>query len=309
MISFDKIPDALQSSVSQSREAIEAGLSYVRSSVSGLPLLSSLVASQQGSNAQNETHYFLVPYRVEPCGYILFTIKRLPEGYGAVNDLPQVRVFHLPSLGAEKQIEAMIMQSLVTQLRSTEDSQELTLADRLRTMADEIDIQSKRVTGGLLIIGGIAAVVNPVVGVAIMAKALLPSLGAAASREGLRHAASKLTAWNTSRKENALQGQAKATYKTGGDVCALVNPLLQALEKTIDTPAEQFDPLVDFDFDSFHMDGWDAWEILKLSCHAVTEVYSDVLADTIQHTEAHLEPENVQWLRIIQTYARENISQ
>jgi len=309
---LDKIPDALKAGFARAQDAVEHGVSFVRSSLSGLPLLSSVIASGRTRDvARDETHYFLVPYRVESCGYVLFAIKRVPEGYGtdALREsmkLPKVRVFHLPLDGAEKQIERMVMAGIASATAAPVADGSPALADRLRTMADEIDKQSGRVTGGLVVIGGIAAIANPLLGVAIAAKALLPSVGAAASREGLRHVADRVSAWAGQRKEREQKEKIEAEYRAGGEVLTVVNPLLQALEQAVTTTEQTYDPLLRFNFEAFAIDGWDRWEMLKLSCHVVDEVYREVLDDERKHVTASLGPEDVRWLGIVRSYARQH---
>jgi hypothetical protein len=326
-LGLDKIPAALRDGAAFARKALEEGATYAKSSLSDLPVLSSVFASTPESGERDETHYFLVPLRSESCGYVLFTIRRIPEGYAQANGLSRVRVFHLPGEGAEERIEAMILKDLLADARGEGGAEAVqnfdflskptTLAGRLKTIADEIDKQSNKVTGGLLVIGGIAAVANPLVGAGIAAKALWPSLGAIASREGLRHVADRLKAREKAKadqeaerdeeaRELAAQEQAREAYKEGGEVLAQVNPLLQGLEAALDRPESEHDPLLDFDFEAFRFEGWDDWEMLKLTAHVVTEVYREILADPKAHEAAGLGPEDVRWLGVVATYGEEH---
>ena len=85
---------------------------------------------------------------------------------------------------------------------------------------------------------------------------------------------------------------------------AQVNPLLAALEMAVSTTEEQYDPLLEFEFEDFHMDGWDSKEMLKLSAQVVTDVYAEVMAREKDHQAAKLGSEDIRWLRTLKSFTQ-----
>lgn len=301
MLSREDLPDAVRAGLDRADQAVRSGLSFVQSSWNALPFFASVEAAPQVHGvARDETHYFLVPFRPDPAGCALYTTRRVPAGYASVNDLPRLRVFHLPGPAAERSLEDAVLRQLAS--RSTPDADE-PLGARLERLADEIDRHGRYVTGGFLIVGGVAAIFNPLLGAGIAAKALFPSLGAALSREGLKHVGQKLRFWEQRRDEAASAQAAREEFERGGEIRSVVNPLLQNLDRALRTTERQFDPLLEYDLDAFHLEGWDAWEMLVLSARAVTTVYRTTLADPAAHGPACLGPEDVLWLTLVARYA------
>ena len=106
MFSRDSLEKSLKEGMARAQSAIDSGISFVRSSVGQLPFFASVEATvQEGGVARDETHYFMVPYRLADSGYALYSTRRVPEGYADANDLARLRVFHLPGPGAETALE------------------------------------------------------------------------------------------------------------------------------------------------------------------------------------------------------------
>ena len=169
------------------KRIVEDGVEFFRGTLGKLPLFSSVIARESKENiTHDETHYFLVPYRLSEVNYALYTQRVLPEGVGPENDLPKAKIFHLPAVGTLDTLEELLFEQLSAKHRQ-QYSNELPIADRLDLIAKEIDKQSNLVTGGLVLIGGAVAIANPLVGVGIAAKALLPTLGSKLSKHGINH--------------------------------------------------------------------------------------------------------------------------
>lgn len=304
MLRREDLPEVVRSGLDRADQALRNGLTFVRSTWNALPFFASVEAvAQVHGEARDETHYFLVPFRPDPAGFALYTTRRLPPGYSAVNDLPRLRVFHLPGPGAERAFEELILRQLAGEVARARPADEEPLGVRLERLADEIDRHGRYVTGGFLVVGGVAAIFNPLLGVGIMAKALFPSLGAMISREGLKHVGQKLRFWEQRREEAATAQAARQEFERGGEVRSVVNPLLQTLDRALRTTEARFDPMLDYDLESFALEGWDSWEALVLTARAVTAVYRETLADATAHGPACLGPEDVRWLGLLVKYA------
>lgn len=188
-----------------------SGMAYLRSSVGSLPFLAGTSADIAAGNPErDETHYFLIPDPAEAGGFTLAERRRLPEGAAAVNSFPKVRIFHVHDPAAVLLLEERLAGKIsVEKLRPA--GLEGDLAVRLETLGEEIDRQSHWVTGGLILIGGVVSVANPVLGIGIAAHALLPELGAKLAKFGFGAAADTLkrvsNSWRTSsaRKEASCE--------------------------------------------------------------------------------------------------------
>jgi hypothetical protein len=79
-----------------------------------IPLFASLKArTYQSERQRDETHYFLIPFVPAPGGYAFYSVRYLPEGVGAINDLPKLRVFHLPVSGSEQVLEEFVVREVM----------------------------------------------------------------------------------------------------------------------------------------------------------------------------------------------------
>ncbi|BDS05320.1 hypothetical protein NT6N_03600 [Oceaniferula spumae] len=269
------------------------GVEFFRSNLGKLPLLSSVRAVESSElTSRDETHYFLVPYRLSESDYALYTHRVLPEGVAPENALPKARIFHLPNMDTLAKLEELITEQLKDDnLRKINSS--APLADRLDLIANEIDKQSNRITGGLVLIGGVVAIANPLLGVGIAAKALLPTLGSKLSKHGISHA----TDWLREKKQKASDRIAgseakKAVKKLPSEV--QVDPVLTLLESALSTPTADHDP--SFEFSQLMNDPSEAMAVVH-TAEAVSCIYEDCLQQPVNYTEAKLDASDVAWLK------------
>lgn len=186
---------------------------YLRSSLGNLPLLSSIeVAVGKGNPDRDESHYFLVPDPAGKEGFTLVERRKLPEGVGTVNSLPKLRVFHVHDPSALEVLESQLVGRISASAR-TEAGLEADIAARLESLGEEIDKQSHFVTGGLVLVGGVVAVANPLMGVAIAAKALLPELGGKLAKFGFGAAADSVRRFGSWRKSESAKRSAAAEVR------------------------------------------------------------------------------------------------
>ncbi len=292
----------LRSGFDSARKAVEDGASWVKSSFASVPLFASVEASVAGAGeARDETHYFLVPFRLSECGYALYSTRRIAEGYAVANDLPKLRVFHLPGPGGEKVLESLLFEE-VRQAIDEEGDKAESIGQRLEDLADTIDRHTGQVTGGVLLIGGVVALTNPLLGAGIAAKAILPSLGGLLSREGLRQVSSKLSVWQRDREDKKKDNEARQEVRSVR-VVSQTNPFLEVIERAIESGEADYDPSLEFCFESFVDHGWDPMELRQLSASVILRVYAEVLEDPSLHPAACLGDEDLRFLELLRVFA------
>lgn len=188
----------------------KSGVSYLQSTVGSLRLFSSTrIDAAAGNPAQDETHYFLIP---SPDGYVLAERRRLPDGVGTVNSLPKVRIFHVHDPAGVAVLEERLLGKLLAN-KPIAAGWEGDLAKRLEIIGEEIDQQSSLVTGGLVVLGGVVAIANPLLGIGIAAKALLPGLSSKLTKLGLGAAADSMRSIGSSWRERSTRNEVKSEIR------------------------------------------------------------------------------------------------
>lgn len=278
----------------------KSGLHFLKSSVGKISLFTSTSADDTSEDLEvDESHYLLVPFRADPCGYALYSMRSLPPGVGPTNSLPKARIFHVHDQAGVRILEELLVQSRKkATLAARPDDPEF--ADLLEKLGEQIDKESFKITGGLLIIGGAVAFVNPVVGIGIAAKALLPSLGAKASRLGLDLAGDKLRKRSERKRDRQAEKNAVAEVKRLKPELFL-NPLLQQLEEAVSTESNAHDPLI---ANLSLVDSFPNPRYLRVSLQALLSVYEEPLKDKQPAGSLALHQADLDWfdhLREIQS--------
>jgi hypothetical protein len=217
---------------------IDGGVSLFRSKIGPFTLLSSPKVSQGGD--ADESHYLLIPNQLAKDGYSLYHHRRLPEGTGPKNRLPKKRFFHLASRDQEEVLTHLLFEALKSDRLETKEISSPT-ADRLEHLADEIDKQSERVTGGLLLIAGTLALTNPVLALGIGAQSVLPSLTSKLTSEGFKHASDWFRSRQQKSAEDSAEKEAKAIIKKDKPEI-IENEVLQILGCSVFRKGNDFDP-------------------------------------------------------------------
>lgn len=285
-------------------ELVNEGIGYMTGMIGHLPFLASKEVIEDLSDKQfDEKHYFLIPFRVTDAGYTFYSMRVLPDGVPPVNSLPKRRIFHFSNEHGENLAQSL----LIKEIHDYYEDQNLPTSDaigsRLVDIANEIDKVDNKLTNGLLVIGGLVAFLNPLVGVGIAAKALIPGVGGALSKYGLRSVGEKLN-------EKALRDQIKQAEKDiinefkDSNTLHIVNPILQELEIALDTNEAEHDPSSQFDFSNSGFSK-DSTRLTKLTCTAITNTYKDIQKNTKLYKQASLGPEDIRWLHMIAEVANE----
>jgi hypothetical protein len=291
---LDKGKGLLSSVTNKVTEDFSAGFTVVKEMVNGLPIFVSLEKSSNFDIEYDEKHYFVVPYIMSEVGFSLHTMRCLPDSVPEINNLPKRRVFHFPN----EHYEASLKHYMIQSARELSLSSGGVKVSSLEQLANEIDSLDSKLTYGMLLVGGIAAILNPLVGAGIAAKALLPGVGSLLTKYGLRPVGENFT-------KSQIEKEAKLAEKRVSDefsdssTMKLVNPILKELELAIRTSEEEHDPLTDPKFsddDILELDGERWRELTEL---AVYRVYQDVYEDKKRHADAGLGPEDIRWLSVI----------
>lgn len=260
-------------------------------------IFGALTATSAEQAEYDETHYILVPLLGVQRRYAVYTKRILPPDTGATNSLPKARIFHVPDETGRKLIEQELVENLVIE-RIDPKSSSSEFADTLEKVADQIDKETSKISGGLLLVGGAVACVNPVLGVGIAVNGLLPSIGAKASKASAEYVGGKLRNWNRSSSESKLRKSASEEVRRLKPTI-YPNPILRSLDAIATNPRTDFDPAFDrrnwFDqFESFHY--------YTATAEAIHEVYQGWFEsiDLGAYQASH-----IQWIR---SFLRDPIS-
>ena len=302
---FERAAELQRQSVAAAADYLSASYSYVSESIGGLWVFGSneCLASTE-EQAFDEKHYFVVPMRSSATDYSLYSMRCLPEGVGPVNDLPKRRVLHVPSEAAVEVLEELLANQARTEASEVAKS-DGSMGDRLNNLADQIDRLDHQVFSGILAIGGLVALINPVAGAAIAAKALAPSAAMLLSKFGLRAVGDKLEERSVAKQVRDAEKQVLRQFRATPAV-QLVNPVLEALDRALETDETVFDPLLEIDFHELQFGRPDRQRMLHLTFLAVSNVYEETLADPNSWSQRQLGDEDVRWLQMIAKVASEH---
>lgn len=280
-----------------------AGVGYVTELVGNLRLFGSTTTSSTEQNF-DERHYFLVPDTRSEDGYSLVVTRCLPEGVPPINDLPKRRVLHLPHVEAE----AMLRSLLIRQAQAVELSkpaQGKSMGDRARELADHIDALDDRVFGGVLLIGGLVAIFNPLAGAAIAAKSLIPALGMLASKYGLRVAEESLNQADMKRKVKQADKDVLRQFRDSQAV-QQVNAILTITERALRTTEDEFDPMLELHTLLQSEIADEERRMFRLASSAVLDVFDTAMRSPREANKAGLGPEDLRYLELLKSFAEPN---
>ena len=283
------LTDGASDAGSLARSITDSGLRSVSEVFRGTKIFGALNASSDEHVEHDETHYVLLPLLGTRGEFAIYTKRILPPDTGATNSLPKARIFHVPDETGRELLEQKLIADIVSnKLDANVGTSEL--ADALERVADQIDSETNRISGGLLLVGGAVAIVNPLLGIGIAAKGLLPSIGAKASKAGADYVGNKLRVWNKSSAESKLR---KSTSKEIRKLKPTIysNPIIRSLDAIATNPETDFDPAFD------HRNWIDEFESLHyytVTTEAIREVYQEII-DSIDHET--YQKSHLCWLR------------
>ena len=274
-------------------DELSTGFSSIKDIVNGLPIFISLEKSNSFQTEYDEKHYFIIPFKLSETGFSLHSIRCLPESALEINDLPKRRVFHFPNKHYEAALRVYMLKT----------AREITIQSNnnpssLEQLADDIDALDRKLTYGMLFVGGIAAVFNPLVGAGIAAKALLPGLSGLLNQYGLRPMGNKITRHQLEKEVKSSEERVIKQFSEANTL-KVINPILQELEFALRTSVTEHDPLTDPNLANASIPELDHERWRELTQTAIYHVYQEVYADPTKHRQAGLGPEDIRWLKTL----------
>jgi len=287
--------DAVRSVANKTSEELASSYSIVKEKVNGLPIFISAEKSSKYHGKQyDEKHYFVIPFELSEHKFSLHTMRCLPNGVPEINNLTKRRIFHFPNEHSEEMLKGYMRQSaedMVTERNKDNPSS-------LESLANQIDSLDKKLTYGMLLVGGLAAIVNPLLGAGIAAKALLPSVGSVINKYGLRPSGEKLSQYQLNKSIKEAEEHI-ATEFEGANTLKVINPILQELALTLRTNEFQHDPLTGPNLASGSIPELDGERWRELTETAICHVYQEAFQTPALHKKASLGPENLRWLKVM----------
>ncbi len=285
----------LQTVANKASNELMSSYTLVKEKINGLPVFSSVEQSRHYADVKfDEKHYFVIPYHLCEYGFALHTMRCLPNGVPDINKLAKRRVFHFATEHDEQRLKHYLQQSADDIVKEGNSSK----VNSLESLANDIDSLDKKLTYGTLLIGGLTAIVNPILGAGIAVKALLPSVGGLMNKYAVRPASEKLSDYQL---EKALKAAADNINKefSAADNLQLINPILQELALSLRTTEAEYDPLIDDRFSSANMGELDGDRWRELTQVAICHVYKEAYHDASLHQKASLGPKDIRWLKVM----------
>ena len=268
------------------------GLRNVSSAWQGVGLFRSLSALTVADLEKDETHYLLIPFfgdEAATSAFVLFSKRVIPEGHGATNSLPKERIFHLSDLSAEERLREQLTLAIAVSGKKKQGTGVVELADRLEALAEQVDQETEKLSGGFLLVGGLTTLLNPIVGVGMMASGILPAITGKLTKSGAAAAGGQLRDWSEKRANQKSEKSAR------GEVAKLkpqvfVNPILKELEAVLTNPTGREDPLLE---GKGWQEGFPNHRYFAVTAEGVGAVYEDCLKDR----QSPLSPAIKAWLK------------
>lgn len=299
---FDKAVDAVKEGIEQTTAMVSKPLEVVTSSIGKIPYFGALLTAGEGEEQQfDEKHYFVIPFRQSEIGYSLHSIRCLPKDVPPINDLPKKRIFHVPNEETDELVKTLLLETAAIAPPEKEEGDRL--GDPLMNLADQIDQVDGKVTNGILLIGGLVAFLNPLVGAGIAAKALIPGLAGAVSKFGLRSVGKVANDMQLNSDIRQAENEVLMEFK-GSETVKLLNPVIRELEMSLNTSESEHDPLLSFDFETVTFDGAPDRRLLRLTCQAITNQYEPALASERAAKQAGLRGKEYRWLDLVREVAK-----
>tara|TARA_R110000737_G_C14623611_1_gene494123 strand:- start:1512 stop:2420 length:909 start_codon:yes stop_codon:yes gene_type:complete len=285
--------DVVRSVADKATEELSSSYSIVKEKVNGLPIFVSAENSDKYDDIQyDEKHYFVIPYELSEYKFALHTMRCLPNAVPEINNLPKRRVFHFPNEHSEEMLKGYMRQSAEEMVRGNGN------LNSLEALANQIDSLDNKLTYGMLLVGGLAAIVNPLLGVGIAAKALLPSVSGLLNKYGLRPTGERLAKHQLEKSIKEAEEHIAKEFEAANTL-QVINPILQELELLLRTTESQHDPLTGPNLADGSIPELDGERWRELTEVAICHVYKEAYETPSIHKQACLGPEDLRWLKIM----------
>ena len=208
---------------------------------------------------------------------------------------------HLPNEHATATVEHIIAAD-ARQKAETASPCSTAIGSRLNELADQIDRLDGKVFNGVLLIGGLVALINPLAGAAVAMKALIPSMGLILSKYGLKYAGDTATGMQTASRIKKAENDVLRQFRDA-NTSSLVNPLLSQLDRALETNESEYDPILTFDSNEISFGDQDRDRLLTLTYQAIANTYDDMIDAPDLWDSAQLGPEDIRFLKLIRNLA------
>lgn len=287
---FNRLSDGLDSLKSE----LDNTATLIKQQVGKLPVLISLERGEESERLYDEKHYFVIPNFTSDAGFSLHTMRYLPKGVPEVNALPKRRIFHFPN----EHYEDTLRHYMIEAARNLSNASHQGNVSSLEKLANDIDALDTKLTYGMLLIGAIAAVFNPLIGAGIAIKAVLPGISALLARHGLKPLGEKATRAQLEKRAHEAEQHVLGQFSESTTL-KVINPILHELEFALRTSEAQHDPLHDPNLARASLPELNSEHWRNLTETAVCHVYKDILADPALHAKARLGQEDIRWLQVL----------
>lgn len=267
--------------------------------------VAALVRERTGRVENDEHHFFAIPDRSQAVGYALYGVRRLPTDAPLVNDLEKTYYFHAPS----DQSDALLRQLLTDNggdppPRRMFDTKRLP-GDRMIAAGRGFRKMGLAISAALLLMALLVALGNKPLGILLGIVAFTPGFAGVLMQYLL-----KVSGENTNKQLLQLQWRRQRenllrVYKLGKGE-RVTNALLRELEVALNTSEAEYDPIMEFDFESAAVEDVEHG-FLDLTCKALAEHYRSILESKERISAARLGPEEVRWLRLIREISGEGL--
>ena len=257
--------ETLYSSVSG---VLDTGVGLVSSTLQGIPFFGSTTTSNEYDHTKvDEKHYFLIPDQSSDQGYSLYVMRCLPAGIPPINDLPKHRLIHLPDKHALPMLQDIMVSEARQGIADAPASRNF-FSDNLTALANEIDKVDEKAFGGVLLLGGLVALVNPLAGAAVAAKSIVPSAGLIVSKYGLKLASDTATNLDVSRRIKRAEKDVMRQFKSANTV-EVINPILAQLARAYYGDGSLSDAALEFQCEAMDLSDADERRLLALTEEAI----------------------------------------
>ncbi|MEM7600444.1 MAG: hypothetical protein AAF357_03390 [Verrucomicrobiota bacterium] len=189
----------------------------------------------------------------------------------------------MPDESAEQLLRQELIREFADKNQHREEP-ESPLANKLAKVGDLIDEESSRVSGGILLIGGAVAFVNPIAGAGIALHSLIPAIGGKMSKLGGNYLAERI------RRQNRKSDESKRLKESSKEVRNLrpkiyTNPIIRSLESIKRNPQIDYDPFLDR---QNWPDSFEKSHYFEVTREAICEVYAGETNDSASWQDFHL---------------------
>lgn len=224
-----------------------------------------IFSSKNSDNVVNTTHYFCMPDPKNIGSFVIITKREVSEGVDP-SSLPLKRVFHAHSEDVIEDIRKSMIE--MDKKQSIEKHEKDAYSgDSLVNIANHIDKANENISTTVLLAGAATCIINPILGVSIISKTLIPSIGAKVASELLQGSGNSINKWSKERTEEKAQKEIAKNLKKAEPV---IEPNLILYKINTGLNDRTYNPMLETTDDEHDV---------KILSSALKEVYSDYLGD------------------------------